>query len=174
MGVRRWLLWAPFLAFLILFGFVAIGLLRPVDRTVPSRLVGRAMPTLQLPALVANHPAFRSAARTPRLVNIFASWCGPCAAEVVQLQRLKGQGVVIDGIAVRDTEEDLSAFLRAYGDPYRAIGNDRESRSMIALGSSGVPESFIVDARGIIRHQHVGAIGEQDFDEVLRAYRAAR
>ena len=171
--MKRWLLWSPLIAFLMLFGLVAIGLLNPAERTVPSQLVGRPMPRIDLPPLVGPHPGLASDVAGPRLVNIFASWCGPCAVEVVQLQRLREQGVIVDGVAVRDTPADLSAFLTEYGDPYRAIGSDPESRSMMALGSSGVPESFIVDGRGIIRYQHIGAIGAQDFDDVLQAYRAA-
>ena len=172
--MKRWLLWLPLGGFLILFGLVAIGLLRPAERTVASRLVGQPLPAIDLPPLVASHPGLDASTRGPRLVNIFASWCVPCAVEVGELQRLRARGVVVDGIAIRDKAADLAAFLARHGDPYRAIGSDPESRSMIALGSSGVPESFIVDARGVIRYQHIGAIGPQDFDAVLRAYEAAR
>lgn len=171
--MRRGLLWAPLAAFVLLFGLVAFRLITPAERNIQSRLVGQAMPAIDLPALLPGRPGLASATPGPRLVNVFASWCVPCAAEVVQLQALRARGVVIDGIAIRDRPDDLSAFLRRYGDPYRAIGDDADSRSMIALGSSGVPESFVVDARGVIRYQHIGAIGAQDFDMILAAYQAA-
>lgn len=171
--MRRWLLWTPLVAFLSLFALVAVGLVRPSERTPASRLVGQAMPAIALPALVPGRPGLSAAAPGLRLVNIFASWCVPCAAEVEQLERLRARGVVIDGIAVRDTRADLGEFLARHGDPYRAIGDDADSRSMIALGASGVPESFVVDARGTIRHHHVGAVGAQDFDTILDAYEAA-
>ncbi len=129
---------------------------------------------MELPALLPTHAGFSSSGGGPRLVNIFASWCGPCEAEVAQLAVLKSRGVAIDGIAIRDRPEALAAFLARNGNPYRAIGGDPDSRSMLALGSSGVPESFIVDARGIIRYQHIGAVGAQDVAEILRAYRAAQ
>jgi len=167
-------LWVPLAVFVILFGLVAVGLLKPADRNVPSRLVGQALPTLMLPPAVSGHAGLTGRESGPRIVNIFASWCVPCAAEVVQLQRLRERGAVIDGIAIRDKPDDLAAFLARHGDPYRAIGGDAQSRSMMALGSSGVPESFVVDERGVIRYQHIGAIGAQDFDNILRAYEAAR
>lgn len=169
----RWLLWAPLVAFLLLFALAALGLLKPSDPAVRSRLIGQAMPALKLPPVAPGHAGLTGREQGPRLVNIFASWCVPCAAEVEQLSRLRARGVVIDGVAVRDTRADLAAFLARHGDPYRAIGGDAQSRSMLALGSSGVPESFIVDRRGVIRYQHVGAIGPQDFETVLRAYEAA-
>jgi len=165
-------IWAPLIGFLLLFALVALGLLRPADRNIRSRLIGKPMPALVLPAMVHGHAGLSDATPGPRLVNIFASWCGPCAAEAGALGQLKRRGVAIDGVAVRDTPADLAAFLVANGDPYRAIGNDAESRSMIALGSSGVPESFIVDARGIIRYQHIGAIGPQDVEDIAREYQA--
>lgn len=174
MKMRRLLLWAPLAVFALLLVLASAGLFRPAERTVSTRLVGKAMPSIDLPALVPNHAGFSSAQTGPRLVNIFASWCGPCEAEVEQLAVLKSRGLVIDGIAIRDRPEALAAFLARNGDPYRAIGNDPDSRSMLALGSSGVPESFVVDARGVIRYQHIGAIGAQDVDAILRAYEGVR
>jgi len=172
--MKRWLLWLPLILFLLVLGLVALGLVKPANRTVRSQLLGKAMPAMTLPAILLGHPGFHSSGGGPRLVNVFASWCVPCAVEVGQLAELRKKGIAIDGIAVRDRPDDLARFLSRYGDPYRAIGSDSESRSMIALGSSGVPESFIVDARGIIRYQHVGAIGPQDLGDVLRAYEAAQ
>lgn len=172
--LRRWVLWTPLLLFGIFFALVATGLFAPADRTVKSRLIGEPLPALTLPAIVPNHAGFATTGSGPRLVNIFASWCPPCASEVEQLELLKRRGVIIDGIAVRDTRQDLAKFLTDYGDPYRAIGSDPRSASMIALGSSGVPETFIVDARGIIRYQHIGPVGTQDLEDIARAYEAAR
>lgn len=172
--MKRPLLWAPLAAFLLLFAFAAAGLLSPGERTVPSRLVGKPMPTVALPPIVADRPGLSGTGEGPRLVNIFASWCVPCAAEVGQLEQLRRKGVQIDGVAVRDTPQALAVFLARHGNPYRAIGSDPQSRTMMTLGSAGVPESFVVDARGVIRHQHIGAIGPQDVDAIMRAYQASR
>jgi len=110
----------------------------------------------------------------PRLLNVFASWCVPCAAESPQLLALKQAGVEIDAIAIRDRPADVADFLRRFGDPYTKIGSDPESQVQLALGSSGVPESFIIDAKGVIRHQHIGDIRPEDVTDILRRIEAAR
>jgi cytochrome c biogenesis protein CcmG/thiol:disulfide interchange protein DsbE len=129
------------------------------------------MPAMTLPAIVPDRPGTGAHVAGPRLVNIFASWCVPCAAEAGELSKLQQRGVAIDGIAVRDTPQDVAAFLTRYGNPYRTIGSDPQSRSMMALGSSGVPESFLVDSRGVIRHQHIGPVGPQDVEEITRLFK---
>ena len=108
------------------------------------------------------------------MVNVFASWCVPCIAEAPLLGELKRQGVAIDAIAVRDKPEDVAAFLARHGDPFDRIGSDLESKVQLALGSSGVPESFIVDGRGIIRYQHMGPIEPKDVATILREWEAAK
>ncbi len=90
------------------------------------------------------------------------------------LQDLKSHGVIIDGIAVRDTPEELADFLARNGDPYELIGSDAQSRVQIALGSSGVPESFIVDGHGVIRYQHIGPIEAGDVPMILSKLAQAR
>jgi hypothetical protein len=91
-----------------------------------------------------------------------------------QRSRQRPAGIPIDGIAVRDRPEDLAAFLGGYGDPFRAIGADDDRRVQLALGSAGVPETFVIDGNGIIRHQHIGAIMESDIPAIVAAYEAAR
>ena len=159
------------LALLLAFvGFVAWRLANPAETVIRSRLEGKPVPDFALPAAVPGRASFSSAdLRTgkPRLLNIFASWCVPCIAEAPVLGELKARGVAIDGIAIRDRPEDVAAFLRRNGDPYQRIGADMQSSVQMALGSAGVPESFVVDGRGIIRHQHVGPIMAQDLERVL-------
>jgi cytochrome c biogenesis protein CcmG/thiol:disulfide interchange protein DsbE len=82
--------------------------------------------------------------------------------------------VAIDGIAVRDRPEDVADFLARYGDPYDRIGGDAQSRVQIALGSSGVPESFIVDGTGVIRYQHIGPIEARDVPNIVAQLEQAR
>jgi cytochrome c biogenesis protein CcmG/thiol:disulfide interchange protein DsbE len=87
---------------------------------------------------------------------------------------LKRAGVSIEGIAIRDQPDDLTAFLARYGDPYSRIGGDANSRVQLALGSSGVPESFVIDGRGVIRLQHIGDIRPEEVPSILAAVEAAR
>jgi cytochrome c biogenesis protein CcmG/thiol:disulfide interchange protein DsbE len=172
----RWLLWVPLLAFLLFLGLVASGLLHPADRTIASRLVGQPMPAIALPPASASRPGLSAGGGkgAPRLVNIFASWCLPCTVEAPQLAALAKAGVVIDGIAIRDSRSDLDRFLARHGNPYRAIGSDRDSRVQLALGSSGVPETFIVDGQGVIRAQKIGEIRPEDVAGLIAAVRALR
>ena len=82
----------------------------------------------------------------------------PCAAEAPALNDLRGKGVAIDAIAVRDTPDGIAAFLARNGDPFERIGADMNSNVQIALGSSGVPETFVIDGKGVIRHQYIGPL----------------
>lgn len=175
MGVRRAVLWLPFTGFLVVLGLAVWGLKRPADRTVRSAMVGLPVPAFAAAALLPGRPGLSSAALRgrPRLVNVFASWCIPCAAEAPQLMELRRKGVEVDALAVRDTRADVLAFLRRYGDPYAAVGDDREARAQLALGSSGVPESFVVGADGRIALQHVGDIRAEDVPNIVAAVRRA-
>ena len=98
----------------------------------------------------------------------------PCVAEAPQLLTLKAAGVPIDAIAIKDTSGDIAAFLRRNGDPYARIGADAHSRVQLALGSSGVPETFVVDGKGVIRAQHVGDIRPEDVPALLQALADAK
>jgi cytochrome c biogenesis protein CcmG, thiol:disulfide interchange protein DsbE len=168
--MTRGLRFLPLALLLAFVGFVAWRLINPADTAIRSQLEGKVVPTFTLPAAVPTKAALSSSDLTtgrPRLVNIFASWCVPCIAEAPVLAELKARGVAIDGIAIRDKPEDVAEFLQRHGDPYERIGADLQSSVQLALGSSGVPESFIVDGRGIIRYQHVGAIMPQEVETVL-------
>jgi len=175
--MKRLILWAPLAVFAVFLAVVAVGLYAPGDRTVESQLIGQPVPDFQLPASLPQRPGLSTAALRrgqPRLVNVFASWCIPCRAEAPQLAELARRGVPIDGIAVRDRPQDLAGFLATYGDPFASIGADNDRRVQLALGSAGVPETFVVDGSGIIRHQHIGAIMPEDVPAIVAAWEAAR
>lgn len=165
--MRRGLFWAPLLVFLALLGVVVAGLWKPADRTVRSALVGKPLPAFALNPLLPERPGTTSAARgKPRLLNVFASWCIPCAAEAPQLMRLKAMGVPIDAVAVRDSAPAIRTFLTRYGDPYERIGDDQRGAVQLALGSSGVPETFVIDGDGVILEQHIGEIRADEVDRL--------
>ena len=176
MSRKLWLA-LPLLVFAL---FVAAALWRlaaPPSAAIESRLVGKPLPPLALPPALPTKAGFGSAdlaSGQPRLVNLFASWCVPCIAEAPVLAELKNRGVAIDGIAVRDSAADIAKFLGERGDGYARIGADPNGQAQIALGASGVPESFIVDGRGIIRHHHIGAIMPQDVPEIMAEWEKVR
>ncbi|MFL6755469.1 MAG: redoxin family protein [Sphingomicrobium sp.] len=168
---------APLVLLLLVVGALIWRLATPPDTRVHSKLEGKPIPVFVLAAALPTKPTVSShelAAGKPRLLNIFASWCIPCISEVKVLQQLKGAGVAIDGIAIRDRQDDIAAFLARNGDPYQRIGSDPQSQLQIALGSSGVPESFIVDGRGIVRYQHIGPIEQSDIPMIMSKLEQAR
>ena len=168
---------APLALLLVLLAGLVWRLSTPSDTDVRSKLEGKPVPAFNLAPALATKPGLSSrdlAGGKPRLLNIFASWCVPCITEVKVLQQLRAKGVEIDGIAVRDRGEDVAAFLSENGDPYSAIGADEQSNVQIALGSSGVPESFVVDGRGIIRYQHIGPVEASDIPAILAKLEQAR
>ena len=175
--MRKLLIWLPLALFLGLAALFASGLLKPDDHVVSSKLVGQPLPAFTLPPAATDRPALAStdlATGKPRLLNIFASWCVPCAAEAPQLMALKRAGVEIDAIAIRDARPDVDAFLRRYGNPYSRIGLDARSGVQIALGSSGVPETFVIDGEGKIAYQHIGDIRADDVPMIRQRLRDAQ
>ena len=175
--MKKLWIWLPLGLFLAFFALFASGLLKPDDRIITSKLVGKTLPAFALPAAASDRPPLASmelATGKPRLLNIFASWCVPCAAEAPQLMALKQAGVDIDAIAIRDARPDVDGFLRRYGNPYSRIGLDARSSVQIAMGSSGVPESFVIDGKGRITYQHVGDIRADDVPMILQRLEEAQ
>ena len=167
----------PIILVVWIVGTFAWRLIEPNDPTIRSQLVNRSIPPFELAAAVPGAAGLKSADLStgkPRLLNLFASWCVPCAGEAPVLAELRRRGVEIDGIAIRDTPGGVGAFLQRYGNPYSRIGSDPTSRAQLALGSAGVPETFVIDSRGVMRLQHVGPIYESDIPIILDALEKAR
>lgn len=165
------MLWLP-LALVTLVGALfwwglAVG---GQNRIIASQWIDKPLPAFNLPAAMPGQPGVSSevfADGQPRLLNFFASWCVPCRLEADQLEALKRGGVRIEGIAIRDRPEDIAAFLAEVGNPYHGIGVDYTSSVQIALGSSGVPETFLVDGQGIIRQQIQGPVTDRQVAEIV-------
>ena len=175
--MTRALRFLPLFILLAFVGAVAWRLSSPAEEKIPSRLVGQPVPSFVLAPAAPGKSGLASAdlaTGRPRLINVFASWCVPCIAEAPLLIELKRQGVPIDAIAIRDRADDVAAFLGRHGDPFERIGADPESRVQLALGSSGVPETFVVDGHGIIRYQHMGPIEPGDVATIVRQWEAAK
>ena len=175
--MSRLVRYIPLTILLLFVAVVAWRLATPEDTKIRSRMTGQAVPAFNLAPATNGMPGLASrdlATGQPRLVNIFASWCVPCIAEAPLLMELKRQGIPIDAVAVRDKPADVAEFLGRHGNPFERIGADPESRVQIAFGSSGVPETFIVDGRGIIRYQHMGPIEPGDLPDLMVEWEKAR
>ena len=169
--------WLPLVALVGFLGLAGYMLTKPKDEFVESRMVGKPLPFFTLDPAVPDRPGLASrdfATGKPRLLNIFASWCVPCAAEAPQLKALAARGVDIAGIAIRDRPEDVANFLSQYGNPYTRIGSDPISEVQLGIGSSGVPETFVIDAKGVIRYQHIGDIRPEHVPVLLAELEKAR
>jgi len=175
--VSRGLRLIPILLLLVILSGLVWRLVKPPSPAVPSQMVQRSLPQFDLAPALPGKPGLKStdfAGGEPRLLNIFASWCVPCLGEAPVLAELKRRGVKIDAIAVRDTPIAVAGFLANHGDPYQRLGIDPQSDVQISLGSSGVPETFIVDGHGVIRRQYIGALTEANIPGVIEQLREAR
>jgi cytochrome c biogenesis protein CcmG/thiol:disulfide interchange protein DsbE len=169
-----WLL--PLLLFAGLVVLMAGNLGKPQQAVIRSHMVGKPAPVFALEG-VAGAPGLATAdlkSGRPVLVNLFASWCLPCAVEAPQLQALQARGAVLHGIAVRDQPADVEGFLAKHGNPFARIGQDSGNRMMIAFGASGVPETFVIDGRGVIRYQHLGEIRPEHVPMLLAELEKAK
>ena len=164
-------MWLPLMLFGVFVALVIWGLARTANTEVVSAFIGKPLPAFDLPAASDDRPGLATAVFAqgkPRLLNVFASWCVPCAVESPQLAALAAKGVEIDGVAIRDRKQDLAQFLAQNGNPFARIGKDDLSQVQLAIGSSGVPETFVIDGRGIIRYQHIGDIRAEDVPLILQ------
>ena len=166
---------------IILLVWLVLGLawrlISPPNPAVPSQMVAFPVPKFELNPMLPGKPGLKTsdlATGRPRLLNIFASWCVPCIGEAPVLAELRRSGVAIDAIAIRDTPDAVTAFLARNGDPYERIGSDPQSNVQISLGSSGVPETFVVDGRGVIRRQYIGPLSTSNITGVLRELEQAQ
>lgn len=168
-----------FLALAALLGgfLIATSLFGYQRDSLPSALIGRPAPVMELPPLNDGEPGFDAGlliAPGVKLVNVWASWCGPCRVEHPELMRLAEMGVTIHGVNQRDEPGNARAFLAELGDPYDRIGVDRTGRASVEWGVYGVPETFIIDGEGHIVYRHVGPIQNADLERrILPAIRGA-
>jgi cytochrome c biogenesis protein CcmG/thiol:disulfide interchange protein DsbE len=177
--VKRWIFILPVAAFAVLAFFLFKSLWAPPPSIIPSALLDKPAPRLTLPALDARSTAFTPADLTAghvSVINVFASWCAPCRTETSQLAALSQlSGVALYGLVQKDKPEAARAFLDELGNPVAKIARDDDGRASIEWGVYGVPETYVVDGKGIVRFKYVGPLNDQVLqDQVLPAVKAAR
>ena len=152
-------LW-PLGIFILLVGFLAMGLtLKP--REVPSPLVGKPAPAFDLPILQQPDKRFAPGEMRGKvwLLNVWASWCVSCREEHPVLVELAKRGVMpILGLNYKDKGDEATAWLKRFGDPYQLSVVDADGRIGIDYGVYGVPETYLIDAEGVIRYKQIGPL----------------
>ncbi|HXG29753.1 MAG TPA: DsbE family thiol:disulfide interchange protein [Nevskiales bacterium] len=165
----RWRYLLPLLIVALLFALLAVGLtLDP--RRVPSPLIGKPAPAFTLPRLSDPQQTVSAIDWHGEvcLVNVWASWCASCRDEHPLLLELARQAEVpIYGLNYKDQWDEALAWLARFGNPYRDSVFDAEGRAGLDWGVYGVPETFVLDKQGRIRHKHIGAITHQDLEQTL-------
>ena len=146
---------------------------------MPSALLNKPAPRLTLPGLDTQSAAFTPqdlAGGHVSVINVFASWCAPCRTETGQLATLSRMpGVALYGLTQKDKPEATRAFLNEVGNPFAKIARDDDGRASIEWGVYGVPETYVVDGRGIIRLKYVGALTDASLArEIVPAIKAAQ
>ena len=161
--MKKWQYMAPLALFVVLLGFLAVGLnLNP--REVPSPLIGKPAPAFALERLdnAAQTITKDDLAGKVWMLNVWASWCVACREEhPLLVDFAKRSPVPLYGLNYKDKREDALGWLARFGDPYTASLHDLKGMVGIDYGVYGVPETFIVDKQGVIRFKHIGPVTPQ-------------
>ncbi|MGQ0800925.1 MAG: DsbE family thiol:disulfide interchange protein [Pseudomarimonas sp.] len=163
----------PLLVFIALAGLLLAGVRLSATRdpnVLPSPLIDRPAPDFQLPTL---HSPELNVSRAdllgkPYLLNVWASWCAACRLEHPLIERIANEGKIqVIGFNYKDQAADANRWLQQFGDPYAQILVDLDGRSGIEWGVYGAPETFLVDAQGIVRFKHVGPMTPDIYREQI-------
>jgi cytochrome c biogenesis protein CcmG/thiol:disulfide interchange protein DsbE len=169
----------PVVALLALAAVFFKSLNGPPPDMLPSALIDKPAPSVELPPLDTATPSFGTADLTAghvSIVNVWASWCVPCRVEAPALAALAHQqGVALYGLVYKDTPTKARAFLDDTGNPFSRIDLDADGRAGIEWGIYGVPETFVVDGKGIVRLRFAGPlVGDALSETILPAVRQAQ
>ncbi len=173
---RRWLAFLPLAVFAALAALLFVRLYAGDPEKLPSALIGQNAPSLTLAGLDGAAGLTDADLRQGHVsvINVFASWCEPCHLEQQSLmalasdEELKAKGVVVYGVAQKDSAENVRRFLGALGDPYAKVGLDRNGQAGIDWGVYGVPETFIVRGDGTIAYKVVGPISAETLESEVK------
>lgn len=140
-------------------------------KKLESVLIGKSVPNFRLQAVKSSEEFVdQNIVKTgsPRLLNVWATWCPTCYAEHEYLTILAEQGVEIVGIDYKDDRTKAIKFLEHYGNPYQAVVFDPKGSLGLDLGVYGAPETFIIDGNGIIHYRHAGDVNASVWEKTLK------
>jgi cytochrome c biogenesis protein CcmG/thiol:disulfide interchange protein DsbE len=165
------LIMVPPLLFLVFAAVAYIGLNRENPEELPSALVGQPAPALDRTVALRSDPPPTAADLTApgvKLVNFWASWCGPCRAEHPLLEALSAEGVPVIGVNYKDQPDKALGFLAELGDPYVRVGADESGRTGLDWGIYGVPETFVIGPDGTVVMRFPGPISPDVLEKRIR------
>ena len=162
---RLWLVLLPIIVFTGLALLFWKGL-SGTPNQIPSALINKPVPDFVLnPVDGMNLPGFSDEDLKKgkvTVINVWASWCAPCRIEHPLLTQLaKRPDITLFGMNYKDEPQNAVEFLNTLGQPFAAVGMDRDGRAGIDFGVYGVPETFIIDGQGMIRYKHIGPLTEE-------------
>ena len=159
----------PLLLFLVLVGFLAVGLNRD-PHEVPSPLINKPAPAFEIAQLEQANKTFSPASMKGQvwILNVWASWCVACReGHPVLVELAKSQVAPVVGLDYKDKREDALAMLARQGNPYLLSAYDANGRVGIDYGVYGVPETYVIDRAGVIRFKHIGPITSQILNQKI-------
>jgi cytochrome c biogenesis protein CcmG/thiol:disulfide interchange protein DsbE len=161
---------APPLIFLGIAAMFLVGMYRDDPDALPLATLGQIAPDFELAALGARPSFGAEELRAPgvKLVNYWASWCGPCRVEHPNLMALSAEVIPIYGINYKDDPAKAERFLAELGDPYRAVAADASGRVALDWGLYGVPETYVIDGQGRLVLRHAGPLTNDVVENVIR------
>jgi cytochrome c biogenesis protein CcmG/thiol:disulfide interchange protein DsbE len=159
----------PLLFFVLLAGFFAVGLMRD-PRAVPSPFIGKPAPAFKLEQLHEPARVFTPEDMKGKvwMLNVWASWCVSCRVEHPLLVEMSRRNLVpIIGLNYKDKREDGVQWLQKFGNPYAMSAHDFDGKVGIDYGVYGVPETFVIDKQGVIRHKQIGPITPESLEKTI-------
>lgn len=171
--MNKKILFIPLVAFLALVIVFVTQLARNSEGDDPTKLesvlVGKAVPSFELEDLAEPGKQYDQAIfkGEPLLLNVWATWCPTCYAEHQYLNKLSDQGVKIIGLNYKDQRDKAVTWLNNLGNPYLISLFDGDGMLGLDLGVYGTPETFLIDAEGVIRYRHVGDVNPSNWQKTL-------
>ncbi len=168
--MKKQLLIIPFILFfsiLIIFYYLLVIERNPSE--LPSNLIDKNVPEFRTKTLIKNKNFISSEEFGNQivLVNFFATWCKPCRDEHKYIKLLgKEKSIKIIGINYKDDPKKTIRWLKNLGNPYSDIPIDKNGMIAIDWGVYGIPETFIINAKGIIKYRHVGPINKENYEKI--------